>query len=295
MLGGLLEGHRGLATGCPADPAFNIAATSGFYAQMAGLLAGFAFTAIIFLLSSPTLASSSKRQPEKSGVVLTLFAAMVALVISTLTYSVLAGEQEARGRAAVQELTDGLPFALAIMMLFHGVTRLMSGDGWVDDIAIRTGQAITGVITPVLAMFYLVSATLDNEHARIATLRESNPAFCGDVGLVNYTGFGLVLLLLTILVITWIRTPSLRSREWAHRWRAAVPLCVLAVSVASAVLAGVVSMQKPAFGLPSWAVVVFLSLSWLIFAVLALLVLWDRAASAGRAPAEAEDERQILG
>jgi hypothetical protein len=136
--------HAMIETAICPGPAFNVPGTSGFYAQMTGLLAGFAFAAMVVLLT-PTQnverkiveyasrdalretragAAGATARANDNGVFLALLAAFFALVIATLTYSVLAGETlpQARGRAATEELIDGVPFGLAVMMLFHGLT-----------------------------------------------------------------------------------------------------------------------------------------------------------------------------
>lgn len=108
-----------LALDC-RNPVFNIAATSGYYAQMTGLLAGFAFTAMVILLSPTQVDERGDRGGVRAGgLVLALLATFASLIIATLTYSVLAGETapEARARAATEELVDGVPFGLAVIML----------------------------------------------------------------------------------------------------------------------------------------------------------------------------------
>ncbi|MEV4617412.1 hypothetical protein AB0J74_01690 [Asanoa sp. NPDC049573] len=65
-------------------PLFDIAETSGFYAQMSAVLAGFAFTAIVVLQTHP--------RTRGGPILLGFLTAFVALLLAALTYSVLAGE-----------------------------------------------------------------------------------------------------------------------------------------------------------------------------------------------------------
>src|SRR5580698_2559783 len=93
---------------CP--PILDFATISGYYAQMTGVLAGFAFTALVVLMS-PTQVDERENQGngKDDGVLLTLFAAFIALLMATLTYSVLAGDNssQARDNRATALLVDG--------------------------------------------------------------------------------------------------------------------------------------------------------------------------------------------
>jgi hypothetical protein len=234
------------------------------------LLAGFAFSAIIVLLRP------RRADIRPDGVIPTLLVAFMALLISTLTYSVLAGEQNAHGRAAAEEVLDGLPFALAIMMLLHGVSQLIASSPGIELVAVRTSRALTGIITPTLAMFYLTSGAADTEHARIAARRVTDSSYCGDLDPVSTVGLVLVALLGVLLACAWVFRPPRRWLTWSYAQRSRVPVSVLWVSVGSALLVGLVSLQEPGFLLAEWVLLVFLAAAWLLFAVLGLLILWGQ-------------------
>ena len=173
------------AAPCPG-PAFNVAVTAGFYAQMTGLLAGFAFAAIVVLLTptqnldreiiedrsgqgsddSQADITRMELKANESGVMLALLAAFFALLTATLTYSVLAGETLplSQGRAATEELVDGLPFGLAVIMLFHGLTGLMD-NGNIDEVAVWLSRVVAVVVAPVLTFYYLINGATDTVSA----------------------------------------------------------------------------------------------------------------------------------
>jgi hypothetical protein len=231
------------AQGCAG--LIDIAKLSGFYAQMTGFLAGFAFTAMVVLLNPG--AEDKRTRDEKTpdnGVLLTLFVALTAMVITTLVYSVLAGEDiaEARGRAATEELVNAIPFGLAVIMLFHGVTLLMHTSGRVDRTTILVGRIVTVVVIPALAMYYIANGASDTDSARAA--------LDGTCATIRIDGLGVALTVILVIVLA----ASLLSRFQPERWqrrarehRDAVPVAVLVVTVATALVAGELSTRSRQF------------------------------------------------
>jgi hypothetical protein len=258
------------AAGCPSS-VFNIAATSGFYAQMTGVLAGFAFTAIVVLLT-PTQATerAATSRAKDNGVLSTLFAAFIALIIATLIYSVLAGEtsEVARGRAATVELVDGVPFGLAVIMLFQGITLLMR-DGNVDLLAIRTARVVTVAVAPTLTLYYIGEGVSDTESARVVA---------GDANSCPSTTFpvlGPVLSVALFVVLATALIPTMQPavlRAWAGRLQGAVPITVLVVSVAAAIAGGNLSTAAPGFLMPRPAVNVFLAGTFILLVLIGLVL-----------------------
>jgi hypothetical protein len=226
-------------------PAFNISTTAGFYAQMTGLLSGFAFTAIVMLLT-PTQVEEDRTHPQsRAGTVfLTMFAAFFALIVSTLIYSVAAGEviSQARGRAAAEEIGDGLAFGLAVTMLFHGITLLMQA-GRVQPAAIRAARTVTIVVAPALTMYYLLSGVSDIESARAAKMPGTCPSRALQVTGLTITALVAALLMAALLIQA--RRPI--ARDWALRWQNAVPIGVLCVAIALAVWVGDLANRTPQF------------------------------------------------
>lgn len=269
-----------VAAACPHDPAFNIAVTAGHYAQVSGLLAGFAFVAIVFLLGTAASGAGSqdRSRPEavdggrSSGAVLVFVAAFFALVICAVAYAILAGDAVQGGRAATQQATIGLSLSFAAVLLFHGISLLMAQAGQVEPATVLVSRVLAGIATPVIAMFYLFTGGLDMETARVAARREAEADFCGDLGPVAVVGPLLVLLLLAVLVVAAL-VPAGR-RTWALRYRDVVPAGVLAATTVLAIGAGWLSTLDPDY-LPSRGVVMgLLGVAWALLGVLGTMILW---------------------
>lgn len=223
---------------------FDISTISGYYSQTAGVLAGFALAALVVLMT-PTQVEERASQPRgrENGVLLTLFVAFISLILATISYSVLAGINSnlARGATASSELIDGVPFALAVIMLFHGLTLLLD-DAGADRAAVWSARAITIVGGPFIAFAFLSNGTLDTELARPGNTAES----CAKLGLPGYISALTVILpiLLTVVLIPKFQIPALRSR--IRKFRSVGPTTVLVASVISMIV-GVRVQNSPTF------------------------------------------------
>jgi hypothetical protein len=274
-----------LALDC-VGPSFNISTTAGYYAQMTGLLAGFGFTAMVVLLTPTQVEGRGfNGRAKDNGVLLVLLAAFVALTLSTLMYSVLAGESsdQARGRAATVELVDGLPFGLAVIMLFYGITLLMQG-GHIDRMAVWVARVMTIVVAPTLTFYYIGSGVSDTESVRIV----KETGICTSAGLPT---LGLVLTIALATMLTMSVVPQIQAvkwRLWARKLQNLVPVTVLLVSVAAAVASGDLSTRSPEFLLSKNAVTVYLVGTFLLLALLGLLLAFSRVEE--DAPDEPSDE-----
>jgi hypothetical protein len=221
----------------------NIAATAASYAQMTGVLAGFAFTALVVLLT-PTQAEHRAGNKRETGYLFTaLSSAFVALLMTTLGYSVLAGEDVAAapGRTATAELIDALPFVLSFIMLLHGLTLLLHV-GKAHISTVRTVHIITALILPTFALFSVVCTIPDTEAAR-AGLTDGCPDARTFV-------FGLILTAAcsVILVATMIaKTHWGPLRRWVPKPMNSPSMIVLVVSMISLAFAFGLAGRSPDF------------------------------------------------
>ena len=221
----------------------NIAATAASYAQMTGVLAGFAFTALVVLLT-PTQVEHRAGNKRQTGYLFTaLSSAFVALLMTTLAYSVLASEnvEAARGRTATAELIDALPFVLAFIMLFHGLTLLLHV-GKAHISTVRTVHIITVLVLPALALFSLVCAVPDTEVARAALTGGCPDGWTFEFGLI-LTAACCVVLLSTIIA----KTHWEPLRRWVPKRMNIPSIVVLVVSLISIAFAFTLASRSPDF------------------------------------------------
>ncbi|MEI8410724.1 MULTISPECIES: hypothetical protein [unclassified Kribbella] len=109
---------------------------AGFYSQLAGVLAGFSFAALVALVASKR--DSGTATSFRWHSVAPLTSAFVALVASSLDYALVAGETAGTNRVAAVQTTAGMGFSIAGIMLVYSILVLLADHGF--------GQAATGLL-----------------------------------------------------------------------------------------------------------------------------------------------------
>ena len=258
-----------LADSCPAQA--NLAQIAGFYAQMTGVLAGFAFTALVVLMTPTQVGERRNRVVGKGdSVISALFAAFISLLIATLTYSVLGGTKmpDSQAKASTLELIDGVPFGLAVMMLFHGVTLLIEGSN-ADRVAVWTARAMTVVVVPTIGYFYIASGSQDTVLARPAR---------GPVSCLSVPALGMHLSLLLPAALIFSIIPRLQLAAWrrtARKIRVAAPVIVLLSSVVAALVAGEVATRSPDFVMSPTVLGSYLTGTFILFLALGVILAYS--------------------
>lgn len=107
-----------------AQTSANLPALASLYSQLAGVLAGFAFAALITLMAAQ-LATNASGSTLKSSA--PLLAAFLALAIASLNYALLAGEGAESTRLATLQASSGAGFGVAGMMLLYSILAFVRG------------------------------------------------------------------------------------------------------------------------------------------------------------------------
>ncbi|MEU8128933.1 hypothetical protein AB0B68_17090 [Micromonospora sp. NPDC049049] len=231
------------------QPFINIGATAGLYSQIAGVLAGFAFT---------TLLSYLGRQPEDAGipaqrlprskqsqldvrqqVTVVLFNTLGGLVVCAVLYGMLAGGSPDSGNSLSGMMVNGPAFCLAILGIFF-CTALVATPFTHLEPMLASARVLLGVVGPTIAMLLVAGSSMDlslkeclgtspAEDCRAS----SQVAFSRPYGL----GIGLTLLLaflaLTALIVFW--RPTVPPPSWTARAMAHLIIGVPAITVVGAI------------------------------------------------------------
>ena len=147
------------------DVNFNYTATAGLYSQVAGVLAGFAFSAILLAITRNAL-----RQDKKTlgRAVAAFLAAFFGLVLAAVQYAVMSGEliqPQRSGRLAIEEVLDGLAFGISILVLLYGVVLLLQADSRLE-LATIWAERVMATFGPVITLLLLLAGGQDIESVR---------------------------------------------------------------------------------------------------------------------------------
>jgi uncharacterized membrane protein len=132
---------------------------AGFYSQLAGVLAGFSFAALVALIAS-------KREPTSGAKfrwysVAPLTSAFVGLVASSLDYALVAGETAGTNRVAAVQTTAGMGFSVAGIMLVYSVLVLLADHDFGRS-STDLLKNLTIVILPPLLVLLMWSGVRDH-------------------------------------------------------------------------------------------------------------------------------------
>ncbi len=174
---------------------FNIAITAGFYSQAAGVLAGFAFTAVLLVLTNGEILGSQARRAHAAT---SFICSFFALLLSTVQYAVLAGAADTLsktnpnlGRAASEEVIAGASFGLSVLLLLYGTLQLLDGRSGYETPA-GVSRAIVSFVGPSVVLLFHLAAVQDILTAKFQTagLQACQESSVGTWGIAaTLTGF----------------------------------------------------------------------------------------------------------
>jgi hypothetical protein len=101
----------------------NFSISAGLYSQLAGVLAGFAFSALVALISGRLTGSSPTAKLAK--IYRPLSAAFLGLIATSLNYATVAAENFDRGQTASLATSSGVAFVAAGIMLVYSISVLL--------------------------------------------------------------------------------------------------------------------------------------------------------------------------
>lgn len=154
-----------IAESCTLWTGFDISIVARSYAQLTGILAGFAFVVINLVIDRAYRRRSDGRSLEprevehETQVGIALVSAFLGLFLTTLRYALLAGESGCAltdGRAASAEVLTAVSFAASIYMLLYAIVQFFSGTA---GILAKHCVFILAVLVPPISVF-LVEDTL---------------------------------------------------------------------------------------------------------------------------------------
>ena len=269
-----------IADSCVLWTGFDISIVARNYAQLAGVLAGFAFVVINLVLDrsyrrrgdGKSRAAHEVEHETLTGVA--LMNAFLGLFLSAIQYSLLAGENGCSltgGRAASAELLGGISFVASVYMLLYAVVQFVSGSA---GTLAKHCVFIVAVLVPPIAVFF-VEATISDLALALAdpTTRQPLQPLWDDA---NNLSVPIALAVLVVAAAVWLvgrkrRLAETSSAPRVQNLRTALPY-VTVIVVISAVVRAVTALpvRNPTAHLAAGE-------AWLWVAVFAALMLVQSA------------------
>jgi hypothetical protein len=250
------------------------------YSQIAGVLAGFAFTALLGFLRHGASEEDSEGGVTANytlrSVAVVLFSTITALIISAILYGILAGGQPASGNSFSAVFIDGPAFSLAILGMFYAIGLAASQYSHMDAM-LTAVRILMGVVGPAIAMLLIATAVLDIYH--FTCNFDESPNTCDDGAQLLPTrpyGLGVLLTLIgliaSITLCIYFRKPPSRRPSWIPT---VISFIVFGTAVA-AVLGVVALTSAPAdYIFPDWTLRVVLSAVFLLVSTVSILTMWS--------------------
>jgi hypothetical protein len=192
------------ATPCELWLQFDFSQSAGNYSQLSGVLAGFAFLAIMLVLSRQHRRGSESdavREYEQDNRFVTALAcACLGLVTAATLFSLLSGEEGCAlisGRALSKEVLAGVAFFFSVYTLLFGAVQLVSAS------ALGTHfRFIVAVLAPPLVVSFIVASL--NDLALSLANPPDQPAAPHETLLPGWTDSSTSLWNFAHSVLTWL-------------------------------------------------------------------------------------------
>jgi hypothetical protein len=242
---------RQIAESCTLWTGFDVSIVARSYAQLTGILSGFAFVVINLVIDRAYRRRADARSLEpreiehENQVGIAMVSAFLGLFLTTLRYALLAGENGCAltdGRAASAEVLTAVSFAASIYMLLYAIVQFFSGTA---GVLAQHCVFIMVVLVPPISVF-LVEDTLSHlalslgnpqTHQPLQPLWDSATRLAIPIPL----GVGM------IGAVAWLlgmkrRRSELPASRIARQFRTIVPYITVAV-VAAAIVRSIVKLR----------------------------------------------------
>jgi hypothetical protein len=257
------------ASRCVTQLCFDVTRSAGSFSALSGVLAGFAFLAIVLLLQGrPAEQPTARDRPGGThglqNVLISFTTGFVTAVIAAFLFAQVSREEVVSSRAMAQAFLSSLALSMAVLVLFHGIVWMFRT--WDLERAAGVTARIAAMVLPALIFLYMAALGLD----ALALQEGYRP-----------TGTWLGILMLALLValaalsVAAAKSPALRARakplasDRAVRRGADV---ALGIAAASAVANGVVGRLGLGASLHREGTALVMVVLFIVLALYALLI-----------------------
>jgi hypothetical protein len=181
---------------------------------VAGLLAGFAFVAVLLPLDHD---SDAQGERETGHAVVVFISAFFSLLILSITYAILAGRTgggTADGIAAHEQMVNGAAFGLSVLLLMFGLRAVLGAYGrnrHLFDSARNLVLAVTSILGPAIVLALQFSNSLDVERYRAGA---GTAAPCDTWGMPSGVWVNLAITAAALVAVIGLALARRRLPKW---------------------------------------------------------------------------------
>lgn len=246
-----------LTSACEPQLCMDITKEAGFFSQLSGILAGFAFAALTLIISMRFTVNGDDQSGEVEDICMAFIASMVTLIICTAIAAEVASEISSDARATVASWLLGMVMTISVIMLFYAITLLLMHARLARSL--KLARWVTGLGVPIFCFEFLtVGSEQIDAQRKIQHLPTADAAPFAAVVLAI-----MVSILLPLLVVK-------REFRWEGILKAGpVATCLIAIIclMAQAAMTNLSSDYVP----PRWADYVSLTMAAFLICFLGLV------------------------
>ena len=236
-----------MSGGCQSQMSLDIPQIASLNSQLAGVLAGFAFTGIIFIITTRLTVKSD--QPVLDNSTYVLITGLMGLVMSSINYSVVSGDSYDAGRSELIDLVAEIGFVTAGPLIVYVVLLMLMGKA-----EPRSHRSIAS-IEVIQALRFILIVAIPSLLIALVFAATTDPQAVGfgpkaDVSVINYFGLPLCICQLVFSIAVWstnrrpsrvtkldqIDRHSRRIRRYANFCLLIILTCTGFVAIASALM-----------------------------------------------------------
>ncbi len=235
---------------CPSEMPYAIPTVARSYASFSGILAGFAFAAVVQTLTRP-----SGKSDEDAHAVVALMSAFLGFLLASLLYAILGAENRravVEGRATTEEMIAAVVLGFAALTLLYGVVVMIDSRDLTT--AAEGARFMVGVPVPALVTLQVALAGGDTFIAQLVAAgakgQPCSPAAYNAFSMVGVYAPSAIVLALSLAA--WFLGERLGATR-LPRFRNSVPYISLTLVLIATVLYSLIPPLNNAYQLPRWA------------------------------------------
>jgi hypothetical protein len=262
---------------CPAELPYTFSSIAKAWGSFAGILAGFAFAAVVQTLTRPT-----DDKDRDAHVVVALVSAFIGLLLATMLYAVLSGENDKAliyGRGTAEELLAGNVIGFAGLTLMYAVVVMIDSRGLTT--AANGARIMIGVLLPPLVTLEVALGSLDNVFVEMVRQTQSHHV-CSQGAYDSFRLWGAWLPSASVLLISvgsWRIRAKLSAR--IAPLRGLVPYLSVGLAVVITIIYACIPESRDDFHIAHWFMYLSTWTTAVFAAVTALLTIIAPAGKAG--------------